>query len=138
MELSWPHLRVASSYSLQYGTATPQRIIERAAADGHRVIALTDRDGVYGAVQWVQAAQQAGLTPVVGVDLAVVPVHAPAIHTRARRTPARGGAWVAQGDARVVFLARGRAGWASLSRLISAAHANADRYGLPILEASDL
>ncbi|MDD2858746.1 MAG: DNA polymerase III subunit alpha [Candidatus Nanopelagicales bacterium] len=138
MSLTWPHLRVASSYSLQYGTATPQAIVERAAADGHRIIALTDRDGVYGAVQWVQACQRAGITPVVGVDLAVVPVHAAPVDPRARRTPARGGAWVAQGDARMVFLARGRTGWASLCRLISAAHANADTHGAPMLEAADV
>ncbi len=138
MLLSWPHLRVASSYSLQYGTATPARLIERAAADGHHIIALTDRDGVYGAVQWVQAALSAGITPVVGVDLAVVPIHAPVVDSRARRTPARGGAWVAQGDTRVVFLARGKQGWASLCRLISAAHANTDTYGMPILEISDV
>ena len=33
MALRWPHLRVTSSYSMRYGTATPHRIVERAAAD---------------------------------------------------------------------------------------------------------
>ena len=56
-----PHLQVASGSSLQYGTAAPQRIVERAAVDGHAHIALTDRDGVYGAVPWVRACQEHGI-----------------------------------------------------------------------------
>ncbi|MFA7324674.1 MAG: DNA polymerase III subunit alpha [Candidatus Nanopelagicales bacterium] len=140
MSLTWPHLRVTSSYSLRYGTATPQRIAERAAADGHKVIALTDRDGVYGAVQWVMACESAGIRPVVGVDLAVVPVVADAPSSaRARRETTRQKAHTVEELPRVVFLALGSAtGWASLCHLISAAHANVESYGTPVLEAADV
>ncbi|MUH46939.1 MAG: DNA polymerase III subunit alpha, partial [Actinobacteria bacterium] len=135
----WPHLQVASSYSLQYGTATPQRLIERAAADGHDIIGLTDRDGLYGAVQWVQACQQAGLAPVLGADLAVGPLLPRPSATAGRRTPARGGLWVDERRPRIVLLARGRRGWASLCRVVSLAHGGTHtERGLPWLPWSAL
>ena len=139
MALQWPHLRVASSYSMRYGTASPHRIVERAAADGHRIIALTDRDGISGAVQWARACMSADITPVVGVDLAVIPAVADDSTVHVPRGSTRQKAYAIEELPRVVFLALGSAvGWASLCQLISAAHANVDRYGTPVLEASDV
>ncbi len=65
------HLHVASGYSMQYGASTPAALVERAAAWGQPALALTDRDGLYGAVRFVQACTEAGVAPVLGVDLAV-------------------------------------------------------------------
>jgi error-prone DNA polymerase len=116
------HLQVASSHSLQYGTATAQALVTRAAEFGQPIIGVTDRDGLYGAVQWAHACRDAGVAPVLGVDLAVEPSSpAPPV---SRRTPARGGAWIEESRPRVVFLASGARGWASLCRLVSAAHAH--------------
>lgn len=118
----WVHLQVASGFSLQYGASTPDALIERVAEHGQRFAALTDRDGVYGAVRWALACSRAGIAPILGADLAIEPVHAVPSVASGRRTPARGGAFVDEGSARVVLLARGAQGWASLCRLISAAH----------------
>ncbi len=49
-------------------------------------LALTDRDGTYGAVRFVRAARRAGIRPVLGVELAVAPMSAP------MSAPAGGGA----------------------------------------------
>src|SRR6478672_7868918 len=57
---------------MRYGTSTPAALVERAAEHGQPVLALTDRDGLYGAVKFVQAATAAGIAPVLGVDLAVL------------------------------------------------------------------
>ena len=139
MALQWPHLRVASSYSMRYGTASPHRIVERATSDGHRIIALTDRDGISGAVQWVRACMSADIAPVVGVDLAVIPAIAEDAAVHVPRGSTRQKAYAVEELPRVVFLARGSAvGWASLCQLISAAHANVDRYGTPVLQAADV
>ncbi|MGZ4635341.1 DNA polymerase III subunit alpha [Oryzihumus sp.] len=70
---AFAHLHVASGFSLRYGSSTPAALVERAAALGQPALALTDRDGLYGAVRFVQACSEAGLTPVLGVDLAVQP-----------------------------------------------------------------
>ena len=118
------HLHVVSAFSAHYGVSWPEELAQAAAADGADALACTDRDGLYGMAKHVQACLNAGLAPVVGVDLAVawdgvgpdsqvaVPVtgHAP-------QHPA----------GRVVVLARGGcdgAGYRALCRLISDAHAH--------------
>ena len=128
------HLHVASGYSLQYGASHPKALVQRAVEHGMGALALTDRDGLYGAVKFVLAAQQAGIAPLLGVDLATVPTGlATGLATGlvsglatglvsgladglpggpsggrpgpARRTPARGGAAVDLRHPRVTVLA---------------------------------
>ena len=65
------HLHVASGYSLQYGASHPHVLVERAAEQEMDALALTDRDGTYGAVRFVKAATAAGIRPILGVDLAM-------------------------------------------------------------------
>lgn len=124
------HLHVASGYSLQYGSSHPHVLVQRAAELGMDLMALTDRDGTYGAVRFVKTCTAAGIRPVLGVDLALAPARRPQEQpqARGRRTPVRGGAFRSELLPRVVVLAaadgpgRGRGGWASLCRLVSAAH----------------
>lgn len=131
------HLHVASGYSMRHGASTPAALVARAAEAGMTTVALTDRNGTYGAVRFVRACQEAGLGAVLGVDLAIrgdrmpgTSAHGPSVPevsraTPRRRTPVRGGSFVDQHDPRVVILARGKAGWRALCRLVSAAHAQA-------------
>ncbi len=95
---------------MRYGTAHPPALVERAAELGMDMLALTDRDGVYGAVKHVRACERAGFRPILGADLAVA----------------------APEGGRVTVLARGKRGWASLCRLITAAHAAGAR-GVPAI-----
>jgi len=67
------HLHVASGYSLQHGASHPQVLVERAAEQEMDTLALTDRDGTYGAVKFAKACLRAGIRPVLGVDLAHQP-----------------------------------------------------------------
>ncbi|MEX5720638.1 DNA polymerase III subunit alpha [Geodermatophilus maliterrae] len=67
------HLHVASGYSLRYGANHPADLVARAAEHGMTALALTDRDGLYGAVKFALACRSAGLRPLFGVDLAVAP-----------------------------------------------------------------
>jgi len=110
-------------------------------------LALTDRDGLYGAVKFVMACQQAGIAPLLGVDMAVAGEvdglsrtsehDQPPRASSARRSPARGGAFVDPRLPRITVLARGGAGWAALCRLVTAAHTDVDR-GHPVLTWSAL
>ena len=145
------HLHVASGYSLQYGASHPHLLVERAADHGMEALALTDRDGVYGAVRFAKACRAAGVAPVLGADLAVAPsgpgisptpVGATAARPGAssgarnrgvnvRRTPARGGSFIDAGLPRVTVLAIGRPGWAALCRLVTATHLAGER-GKPV------
>ncbi|MGW7020735.1 DNA polymerase III subunit alpha [Streptomyces decoyicus] len=134
------HLHTASGFSLRYGASHPERLAERAAERGMDALALTDRDGLSGAVRFAKAAAEAGVRPLFGTELAVAehasgPVAGTA--TARRRTPVRGGAFLDESAARAVFLARdGAAGWAALCRLVSAAHAG--RAEQPVLPWSSL
>lgn len=129
------HLHVASGYSLRYGTSRPEELVALAADLGQDALALTDRDGAYGAVVFAQACALAGISPILGADLAVVPASRPDRPPRRTLTPARGGVGVDPGHPRVVLLARGARGWASLCRTISASHLSGER-GRPALTLS--
>ncbi len=84
------HLHVASGYSMQYGASTPAALVARAAAFGQPALALTDRDGLYGAVRFVQACTEAKIAPILGVDLAV---HLPPSDPATGRYAARPGSF---------------------------------------------
>ncbi len=148
------HLHVASAYSLRYGVASPAALAGRAAQHGMRALALTDRDGLYGAVKHAVACAEAGIATILGADLALAPLGGPsgagpggaavagpggaAVAGRSGDTPARilnsaAPARLRSEDAaRVTLLASGRRGWASLCRLVSAAH-QAGARGAPVI-----
>jgi error-prone DNA polymerase len=115
------HLHVASCYSLRYGTASPAALAARAAELGMPALALTDRDGLYGAFKHARACADAGIRPVLGADLAVRggPGAGPAAPARGAGRPVNRMSRMS----RVTLLAVGRQGWASLCRLVSAAYA---------------
>ncbi|MDX6308259.1 MAG: error-prone polymerase [Nocardioidaceae bacterium] len=128
------HLHVASGYSLRYGASHPRQLAERAAEAEMDALALTDRDGVYGAVRFAKACQAVGIRPILGVDLAVEPSGIVATSPAAgRRTPVRGGQYIDhdQVNPRVTLLAGSKAGWAALCRLVSATHLRGER-GVPV------
>ncbi|TFV52194.1 DNA polymerase III subunit alpha [Blastococcus sp. TF02A-35] len=148
------HLHVASGYSMRYGANHPADLVARAAEHGMSALALTDRDGLYGAVKFALACRSAGIRPIFGVDLAVAPTvettvppslaraldgtaagarspRSRATGPAARRAPARGGASVDPRLPWVTFLARNGAGWRSLCRLTSATHLRGTR-GEPV------
>ncbi|KAB1641901.1 DNA polymerase III subunit alpha [Gulosibacter chungangensis] len=103
----FPHLHVASAHSNHHGTARPEELVARVAQWGASEAAITDRDGLYGAVRHIRACIAAGIAPVVGVDLTL---RSPEGETT---------------DARVTVLAHGGTaglGWTALCRLVSAAH----------------
>ncbi len=144
------HLHVASGYSLRHGASSPAELVETAAGNGMSALALTDRDGLYGSVKFVRACQAAGISPLLGVDLAVEPVIAAPGTERApgqspsRRTPARGGRTVDPRHPRVTVLALGGGadegrlageGWGRLCQLVSAVHLRGER-GAPVATAN--
>jgi error-prone DNA polymerase len=133
--LSWAqdfvHLHVASAYSLRYGVAAPAALAARAAELGMRALALTDRDGLYGAVKHAVACADAGIAPILGADLALA---GPGGLDGPERllNPSAPARLHSEDAARVTLLAEGSQGWASLCRLVSAAHQVGQR-GAPLI-----
>ncbi|MHA7860845.1 DNA polymerase III subunit alpha [Tessaracoccus sp. Y36] len=120
----FPHLRVASGYSFQYGASHPSALVAEAVAHGMDALAITDRGGLYGAVRFAKACLSAGIAPIVGVDLAVRP---DGWLARRRPTAARGGQLRDARLPRAVVLATSRSGWGTLCQLITAAQQAGER-----------
>jgi error-prone DNA polymerase len=145
MSDAFAHLHVASGFSMRYGASTPAVLVERASALGQPALALTDRDGLYGAVRFVQACDEAGIAPVLGVDLAVGRGRSNAAAGQrvqtGRASPVRGGAEIDPRCPRVTVLARGQGagvdpgvGWGRLCRLVTQTHLSGER-GAPVSSA---
>jgi error-prone DNA polymerase len=69
MASPYVELRARSAFSFLEGASAPEELAESAAALGYDAIALGDRDGVYGAPRFYQAARQSGLRALVGAEL---------------------------------------------------------------------
>src|SRR5436190_16189461 len=112
MASSFVPLRSRSKGSLLRGTADPARLALAAAERGYEAFALTDRDGLYGAISFVKAAREQGVRPLLGVELG------PGAAGKRAAAEGRGG----DREPCLVALARDREGYASLCRLITARH----------------
>jgi len=64
-------LHLHSHYSLLEGASSIDELMTAAVAQGHHALALTDHEGMYGAMVFAQAAKEAGLRPLTGLELTV-------------------------------------------------------------------
>ncbi len=101
-------LRVFSSFTMLDGTIDPKAAAKLAKDRAFPAIAITDRNGLYGAMSFAGACKDAGIQPLIGTFLAV----------------ARDG--VAAGKDPVVdwlgLIAQNETGWNNLCHLVSRAH----------------
>src|SRR4051794_27756269 len=89
------------------GAMEPKTIAARAATLGFPAVALTDRNGLYGAMPFSDACIAKGVQPIIGAMLGVA------------RPPEIGGA---AGIDWLVLLAKDDLGYANLCKLVSQAH----------------
>ncbi|HMI20300.1 MAG TPA: DNA polymerase III subunit alpha, partial [Sphingomonas sp.] len=64
-------LRIFSAYTMLEGAIDPKEIATRARALGFPAAAITDRNGLYGAMAFSEAAKKAGVQPIIGALLGV-------------------------------------------------------------------
>ncbi|HEX2069977.1 MAG TPA: DNA polymerase III subunit alpha, partial [Actinomycetota bacterium] len=110
------HLNVRSYFSIKEGAFSPEDLAERAAALEMPAVAITDRDGLYGAPRFAAACRHYGVKPIFGATLTV----------RTRRR-----------DHRVTLLARDAVGYGNLCRLLTTAHMTGER-GDPALTTGQI
>jgi len=72
VQKKFTHLRVASGYSFKYGTAHAHQLVERAVEFNMGTLALTDRDGMAGAIRFAQSCERTGIAPILGVNLGFI------------------------------------------------------------------
>jgi error-prone DNA polymerase len=93
------HLHVHSNYSPMRGVSPLEELCALARQQGSPAIALTDTNGLYGAIRFVEQAKQQGLRPILGAELTT--------------------------DAhRAILLAKTSDGYANLCRVLSERHCN--------------
>jgi len=63
------HLHVHSEYSPMQGTSTLEALCRTAKEQGSTALALTDTNGLYGAIRFIEVACQHGLRPILGAEL---------------------------------------------------------------------
>jgi len=117
----YAELHCRSNFTFLEGGSHPEELVERAAELGLEALALTDRDGVYGAVRFAKAAKSTKLGAIVGVDLTLdVPELRPSARDgrslQRRLTPGESARLP-----RIVLLAQDERGYANLASAISAA-----------------
>ena len=105
-------LHLHTAYSFGQGASLPEEYVIRAAELGYKILAVTDRDSLAGALEFALAAKAWGIRPVTGAELTL------------------------RAGGRLLLLAENRTGYANLCRLISLAH-RADRRR-PALDPADL
>jgi error-prone DNA polymerase len=91
-------LHAHSNHSLLDGVASPEELVTRAAAYEMPALALTDHDGLYGAVRFIRSAETAGIKPILGAEMTLTD------------------------GAHLTLLAETAEGYANLSQLITLAH----------------
>ena len=107
-------------------------MISRAKEIGMSALAITDHNGLYGAVRFYQAARERGVKPLLGAEMTL---QRPEPFDAAQDRPAEG-----EGGYHALLLVEDSKGWANLCRLISLAH-QADpgkaRAALPMAALAD-
>src|SRR3954454_3382017 len=64
-------LHLHSCFSFLEGASLPEELAVQAADLGYRALALTDHDGLYGAMEFAQACSGAGIQPITGAELSL-------------------------------------------------------------------
>ncbi|MBX3325420.1 MAG: PHP domain-containing protein, partial [Nitrospira sp.] len=83
-----------------WGVPTVEALCQAAQSQGQDYLALTDTNGLYGAIRFLEVAREHGLKPIIGAELV-------------------------SGQHRAVLLVKNPTGYANLCRILSARHCDA-------------
>ena len=66
------HLHCHTQFSLLDGASDITTMMEKAASDGQKAVALTDHGNMFGAFKFVREAKKAGVKPIIGCEFYLV------------------------------------------------------------------
>jgi error-prone DNA polymerase len=113
MRTSYTELHLHSHWSLLEGASSPLELVLRARELGYEALALTDHDGLYGAMEFAQCARAWGIRPITGAELTLESGH------------------------HLTLLCETQRGYANLCRLLSHAHLTHEK-GQPAIDMDTL
>src|SRR2546423_8532186 len=100
VRMAYVELHCHSSFSFLDGASHPVELAAAAAEQGHEAIAITDHDGLHGAMELAQATRPLGVRTIVGSELTL------------------------DDGSHLTLLCEDRTGYGNLCRLIIRAHAD--------------
>ncbi len=93
--MDYVELHCKSNFSFLEGANHPEELANQAATLGYRSLALTDTNGIYGAVRFAEATKLSGIHPIFGSEV------------------------ILENNKRLVLLAENRTGYSNLSLLLA-------------------
>ena len=106
--LDFTHLHVHTQYSILDGASAVAPLLQKAAVDGMKALAITDHGNMYGVLEFTETAKKLGVKPIIGCEMYV----------------ADGSRWEKKGREdrsgyHMIVLAKNLEGYRNLSRLCS-------------------
>ena len=129
------HLRTHSAYSLSAGAIKVKELVRLCRAEAMPAVAITDSGNLFGALEFATACIDAGVQPIIGVEIAL----APSENGRGQR-PSNGHAPNGRNDDpdRIVLLVQSETGYRNLMRLVSRAYLDGEAGAEPMLAPAEL
>jgi error-prone DNA polymerase len=119
--VDYAELHCHSNFSFLDGASHPEELVQEAVRLGQTGLALTDHDGFYGVVRFAEAGKELGLPTVYGAELSL-------------GLPGPQNGEPDPVGTHLLLLARGRDGYAQLSRVISEAQLAGKEKGRPVYD----
>src|SRR5512133_1413669 len=114
---SFVHLHLHTEYSLLDGSIRMKELMEKTAEFKMPAVAITDHGNLFGAIEFYQEAQRAGVKPIIGCEVYVAP------GSHKDRPPSR-----RESAYHFTLLAENETGYRNLVKLVTAAHLDGFHY----------
>src|SRR6059058_4412041 len=114
---SFVHLHLHTEYSLLDGAIRIKELMKKAAEFKMPAVAMTDHGNLYGAIEFYQEAERAGIKPIIGCESYIAP------HSHKDRPNS-----MRESAYHFTLLARDEIGYHNLIKLISTAHLDGFHY----------
>jgi DNA polymerase III subunit alpha len=114
---SFVHLHLHTEYSLLDGSIRMKELMRKAVEFGMPAVAMTDHGNLFGAIEFYQEAQRAGVKPIIGCEVYVAP------GSHKDRPPSR-----RDSAYHFTLLAENETGYRNLVKLVTMAHLDGFHY----------
>ena len=105
------HLHLHTEFSLLDGANRIGKLVEKIKESNMPAAAITDHGNMFGVIQFYQAAQKAGIKPIIGCEVYIAP------ESRKDKTNTHG---ISSASHHLVLLAENETGYKNLMKLVSA------------------
>jgi DNA polymerase-3 subunit alpha len=114
---SFVHLHLHTEYSLLDGSIRMKELMKKAAEFEMPAVAITDHGNLFGAIEFYQEAQRAGVKPIIGCEVYIAP------GSHKDRPPSR-----RDSAHHFTLLAENEIGYRNLVKLVTTAHLDGFHY----------